>query len=151
MSNGIRFEQDYLFRNHKNITSIPDIALTEFISNSWDAGAYNVDIRIPYEVGQTISIEDDGTGMTDEEFRTRWMTLNYNRRKQQGENVIFPDPEDKTIRKPYGRNGIGRHGMLCFADYYFVETWKDGTLNTYKIEIINGLAPTQRHHQYPCP
>jgi len=141
MSNGIRFEQDYLFRNYKNITSIPDIALTEFISNSWDAGAYNVDIRIPYEVGQIISIEDDGTGMSDIEFRNRWMTLNYNRRKQQGEKVLFPDSEDKTIRKPYGRNGIGRHGMLCFADYYFVETWKGGILNKYKIEISEGDAP----------
>ena len=141
MSNGIRFEQGYLFRNHKNITSIPDIALTEFISNSWDAGAYNVDIRIPYEIGQTISIEDDGTGMTDEEFRARWMTLNYNRRKQQGDNVVFPNTDDKTIRKPYGRNGIGRHGMLCFSDYYFVETWKDGILNKYKIEISEGDAP----------
>jgi HSP90 family molecular chaperone len=81
----IQFEQDYLFRNHRNITSIPDIALTELIANAWDAGAYNVDIRIPFETGQMISIEDDGTGMTDEEFRSRWMTLNYNRRRQQGE------------------------------------------------------------------
>ena len=113
MSNGIIFEQDYMFRNHRSITSIPDVALTEFISNSWDAGAYNVDIRIPYEIGQTISVEDDGTGMTDEEFCSRWMTLNYNRRKQQGEKVIFPDPEDKTVRKPYGRNGIGSMG--CFV------------------------------------
>lgn len=141
MSNGIIFEQDYMFRNHRSITSIPDVALTEFISNSWDAGAYNVDIRIPYEIGQTISVEDDGTGMIDEEFCSRWMTLNYNRRKQQGEKVIFPDPEDKTVRKPYGRNGIGRHGMLCFADYYYVETWKNGVLNKYKIEISEGDAP----------
>ena len=138
---GIKFEQGYLFRNYRSVTSVPDVALTEFISNAWDAGAYTVDIRIPYEKGQIISVEDDGTGMTDEEFQSRWMTLNYNRRAKQGDLVIFPNIDNRSVRKPYGRNGIGRHGMLCFSDFYYVETWRDGKCNKYKIELSYGDSP----------
>lgn len=137
----IQFEKDYIFRNNRSITSTPDVALTEFIANSWDAGAYHVDIIIPNAQGGLISIEDDGTGMTDEEFHARWMFLGYDRRKKQGEFAIFPDENDKTKRKVYGRNGVGRHGMFCFSDSYTVETWKNGQCNRYKISVSFGNNP----------
>ena len=38
----VSFEENYIFRNNRSITSNSDIALTEFIANSWDAGAHNV-------------------------------------------------------------------------------------------------------------
>ena len=75
-NNAVKFEENYIFRNNKSITSNNDIALTEFVANAWDAGAHNVDITIPFEEHEKIVVEDDGTGMTDEEFRSRWMTLN---------------------------------------------------------------------------
>ena len=112
----IQFEEDYIFRNNRSITSTPDIALTEFVANAWDAGAYNVEIIIPEEDGEVISIEDDGTGMNDADFRQMWMTLNYDRQKRQGKIVVFPKDVDTYKRIAYGRNGVGRHGMLCFAD-----------------------------------
>ena len=31
----IRFEDDYIFRNNRMITSSPDIALTELGANAW--------------------------------------------------------------------------------------------------------------------
>lgn len=43
----IRFEDDYIFRNNRMITSSPDIALTELVANAWDAGALHVDITLP--------------------------------------------------------------------------------------------------------
>lgn len=85
MDNIVSFEENYIFRNNRSITSNNDIALTEFVANAWDAGAHNVDITIPFEEHEKIVIEDDGTGMTDEEFRSRWMTLNYDRQKRQGQ------------------------------------------------------------------
>lgn len=45
----IYFEENYIFRNNRSITSNNDIALTEFVANAWDAGAHNVSITIPYE------------------------------------------------------------------------------------------------------
>lgn len=73
----VTFEENYIFRNHRSITSNSDIALTEFIANAWDAGAHNVNITIPFEEHEEIIVEDDGTGLTDEEFHSRWMTLNW--------------------------------------------------------------------------
>ena len=31
--------------------------------------------------------------------------------------------------------------MLCFADSYTVETWKDGKCNTYDIAVSKGDSP----------
>lgn len=140
----IRFEEDYIFRNNRQITSVPDIALTELVANSWDAGAQNVEIILPAGEGETrISISDDGCGMSRDEFLSRWMTLNYNREKHQGKFVSFPEGSNSTNTKriAYGRNGVGRHGMLCFSNNYTVETWKNGHGNRYDISISAGEEP----------
>ena len=110
----IKFEEDYIFRNNRSITFSPDIALTELVANAWDVGALTVDITIPIEDESYISITDDGCGMLEDEFMKHWMTLNYNRAKHQGKEVTFP-PDMKIENKKriaYGRNGVGRHGML---------------------------------------
>lgn len=138
---GIQFEEGYIFKNNRSITSTPDLALTEFVANAWDAGAYNVWITIPGKEGEVIAIEDDGTGMTDEEFRLRWMTLNYDRQKRQGKTVVFPPEVEGYKRIAYGRNGIGRHGMLCFSDHYTVETWVNDICNKYEIAVSSGTDP----------
>ena len=140
-NNMVSFEENYIFRNNRSITSNNDIALTEFVANAWDAGAHNVDITIPFEKNERIVVEDDGTGMTDEEFHNRWMTLNYDRQKRQGKEVLFPADVESSKRIAYGRNGIGRHGMLCFSDSYTVETWKDGKCNIYDIIVSKGDSP----------
>lgn len=142
MSN-IRFEDDYIFRNNRSITSSPDIALTELVANAWDAGAMSVEIILPTDDETLISVSDNGCGMSEEEFMERWMTLNYNRAKHQGKEVEFPDDvkgENKK-RVAYGRNGVGRHGMLCFSDKYSVETWKSGTCTKYVIGVASGDEP----------
>lgn len=141
------FEENYIFRNYRSITSNNDVALTEFVANAWDAGAHNVSITIPYEEHEELVVEDDGTGMSDEEFRSRWMTLNYDRQKRQGKEVLFPPEVETSKRIAYGRNGIGRHGMLCFSNNYTVETWKDGKCNIYEIAVSHGDAPFKIHKQ----
>ena len=103
----------------------PHIALTELVANAWDAGASRVEITIPAEEYSDLIVEDNGVGLTSEQFRLRWMTLGYNRLKHQGEFVEFPIDGQSAQRKAYGRNGIGRHGMLCFADEYMIETHRD--------------------------
>ena len=56
----IYFEENYIFRNNRSITSNNDIALTEFVANAWDAGAHNVSITIPYEEIEFIRVEKEG-------------------------------------------------------------------------------------------
>lgn len=33
-SSGIQFEEDYIFKNNRSITTTPDLALTEFVANA---------------------------------------------------------------------------------------------------------------------
>jgi len=121
--------------------SDPSIALVELIANCWDAGANRVDIAWPKESRpELIEVKDDGTGMTYEEFTYRWRELNYNRKEVQGEDVIFPDDNKKSVRKAYGTNGKGRHSMFCFSNVYKVETWRDGVRNNFTVSRTPGTG-----------
>jgi hypothetical protein len=135
------FEDDYLLRELGQVAHVPQVALTELVANAWDAGATFVDIILPVEIGGTLTISDDGHGMTPPQFKKRWMTLRYDRLKHQGANVEFPPGRTNRPRKAYGRNGVGRHGLLCFADEYQVETWRDGTLATFIVSTESIHSP----------
>lgn len=133
---GTLFEENYLRRTNKTLTSNPEIALTELVANAWDAGATRVDITIPSEVGQLLVVSDNGVGLTFEEFQNRWRKLSYNRLVHQGKKVSFPTGVTGT-RLAFGRNGIGRHSLLCFNDEYTVVTTKNGARHTF---VINSTS-----------
>lgn len=135
------FEEDYLLRELGQVAHVPQVALTELVANAWDAGASRMDLILPTDIGGTMTVTDDGHGMSPEQFRRRWMTLRYNRQKHQGANVEFPVGHQGRPRKAYGRNGVGRHGLLCFADEYQVDTWRDGTLATFIVGTESGPSP----------
>lgn len=139
MSNTAQFENDFIERTYPSIVSDMSIAFAELVANSWDAGATRVDITIPDKKGEPIIIEDNGSGMTDDEFRSRWMIFAYNRVNHQGEYIEFLASDNTRIRRiAYGRNGVGRHSLVCFNDRYSIETWRDGCLNKYKIAVGGG-------------
>jgi len=135
------FEEDYLLRELGPVAHVPQAALTELVANAWDAGATRVELVLPTEIGGTLTVIDDGHGMTPEQFKRRWMTLRYDRLKYQGPNVEFPKGREKRPRKAYGRNGVGRHGLLCFANEYKVETWRDGVLARFTVGTDAGPSP----------
>jgi len=137
---GSLFEEDYLVRTLGALAYSPDIALTELVANTWDAGALRVEISIPEEHGQDLTIKDNGTGLTKAEFYQRWMKLGYNRVKHQGKRVQFPEGITGS-RLAYGRNGIGRHGLLCFNNHYTVITIKDGIESTFKVSTLSESQP----------
>jgi hypothetical protein len=138
---GCLFEHDFLRRTLGPVANTPDVALTELVANAWDAGAATVDITIPDDLDQSLTVEDDGTGMSSADFRKKWMTLGYDRVAQQGSWAEFP-PERATWKRPaYGRNGVGRHGMLCFASEYQVETRRNGALSIFTVSTAAGNNP----------
>ncbi len=140
-SQGCLFEQDFLRRTLGAIANSPEVALTELVANAWDAGATKVQIIVPDEYEELLTIEDDGTGMTPAAFRKKWMTLGYDRVTHQGSWAEFPPERVGMVRPAYGRNGIGRHGMLCFASEYEVITRREGIRSTFLIEASSGKNP----------
>lgn len=135
------FEEDYLLRTLGRIAHDSDVALTELVANAWDAGASSVEITIPHEKQNVLVVADDGHGMSAQQFKNRWMMLAYNRARHQGQNVEFPPERKDWKRRAYGRNGVGRHGMLCFADRYEVETWREGNGTRFGVSIHSQRTP----------
>lgn len=136
-SNEALFEDDYLLRTLGRVAYDPETALAELVANAWDAGAGWVNVIIPDERGGLLTVEDDGHGMSREQFRARWMKLGYNRSKAQGPKVEFPPERSDWSRQAFGRNGIGRHGLLCFSDEYTVETVRKSKLSRFVIGTQN--------------
>tara|TARA_R110002050_G_scaffold84104_5_gene179684 strand:+ start:3042 stop:4973 length:1932 start_codon:yes stop_codon:yes gene_type:complete len=137
---GSLFEEDYLIRTLGSLGTQPEVALTELVANAWDAGATQVDIFIPEEKGQKLTITDNGSGLTKDEFYNRWMKLSYNRLRHQGKMVEFPKGVDLK-RYAYGRNGVGRHGLLCFNSEYVVITNKNGVESTFTLTTKSEKQP----------
>lgn len=121
----------------KSILYDPKIAIVELVANAWDAGAKQVNIIWPSNANeQYFSIEDDGEGLTKEEFFSRWRTLAYNRISNQGETVLVNDKK----RTVFGKNGVGRFAGFCFGDPYFVCSTKQG--KTIEFEVRRGTGET---------
>lgn len=81
--------------------------LGEAISNSWDADAKNVNIYIDRDAGMLV-IQDDGSGMTEEDFQNKFLKIGYSKRK----NGISATPSGRPL---IGRKGIGKLALLSCA------------------------------------
>lgn len=95
---------NHLGRNlYRNVITV----LGEAISNSWDADANNVWITIDKE-SNSMSILDDGNGMTDDDFQEKFLKIGYSKRK---DGHFTSD-----AGRPYiGRKGIGKLALLSCA------------------------------------
>lgn len=119
----------------KSILRDPKVAVIELIANAWDAGANSVEIVWPTSDNeQFFSIQDNGVGLADDEFQSRWRTLAYDRLSSQGDTIIVGDRE----RTVFGRNGVGRFSGFCFGDSYIVRSTKNG--NTIEYEVAPGSS-----------
>src|SRR5690349_2107018 len=107
---GDRFLEDHAGR----IITDPHIAILELVANSYDAGATKVEVEWPEVIGHPFSVTDNGTGMTRAEFEHRWKTFNYDRVREQGDQVVFPPGVTGIIRTAFGQSGKGRYAPFCF-------------------------------------
>lgn len=96
---------NHLGRNlYRNFITV----LGEAISNSWDANAKNVWIEID-QGASVMFIKDDGDGMTDNDFRKKFLTIGYSKRKDPSNNLT-------DRQRPFiGRKGIGKLALLSCA------------------------------------
>jgi hypothetical protein len=120
------FGPQFLQHHAGAILTDPRYAIIELVANCWDAGADRVDITWPAAIGDQLAIADNGGGMTAAEFAHRWTQFNYDRIARQGVDVEFPPGRQRRARRAFGRNGIGRHAMFCFATHYRIRSAKNG-------------------------
>jgi hypothetical protein len=96
----------------------PVAAIAELVSNSWDADANNVKVKLPNNLaaGSEIAIIDDGEGMTLNQCQNRYLKVGYNRRKDRESEFTLGG------RPVMGRKGIGKFAGFGIADLVIVET-----------------------------
>lgn len=135
------FGDGFLVHHAGRVITDPEVAIVELVANCSDAGADRVEIMWPDTTGGLLAISDNGIGMTEDEFKSRWLTLNYERRKSQGAAVEFPEGVRHRPRLAFGRTGIGRHAMFCFTHEYVVETHKAGRFTKWRVRRSTGSMP----------
>ena len=105
--------------NHLGInlySNIPAV-LSETVANAWDADAELVEINID-EKKKTITVTDNGHGMTEADLNNKFLSVGYMRR----ENGEATTPKHK--RKVMGRKGIGKLSLFSIANTIEVQTVK---------------------------
>ena len=107
--------------------------IAELISNSWDADAKNVWVKIPFEQlrepGAEIVVVDDGSGMTHEEARDRYLIVGRKRR------VALGRDKSKEGRPLHGRKGIGKLAAFGTAKTLECHTLAKNTLTTIRFRL----------------
>jgi hypothetical protein len=102
-------------------------ALKELVDNAWDADADNVSITLPEVMsGDQITVEDDGTGMTDVEVKEEYLKVGRDRRLK-GETTAG------KRRRVKGHKGIGKFAGLVVADEMTVTTFTRGSVTKLTI------------------
>lgn len=87
----------------ERLVASPEVAILELIKNASDADAPACKVSLATVRGKpALIIADDGVGMTEEDFRTRWMRIAANSKR-------YP------TTKKYGRTVTGQKGIGRFA------------------------------------
>lgn len=85
----------------ERLIATPDIALSELIKNAYDADATKCNIWLDDD---ELIIKDDGHGMTEDEFRSYWMTIATTSRLDQ-------ETSRRYNRELTGAKGVGRFAV----------------------------------------
>src|SRR5690625_276065 len=107
-------------------------ALAEIISNSYDADASEVEVKLHEKSGTPISImvEDDGCGMSLGDIQDKFLSIGRNRREDEGDK-----PSPNYRRLPMGKKGLGKLALFGIAKQIVIDTIKDKKRNKFILEI----------------
>lgn len=107
-----------------NLYSNTSAVLSEVVANAWDADATEVVINIDKD---SITIIDNGIGMSLTDINNKYLTVGYQKRSESG---LSP----KYHRPVMGRKGIGKLSLFSIANIVEVYSQKDGEINSFRID-----------------
>jgi hypothetical protein len=132
-----------------NLYSNVPAVLSEVVANSYDADATRVDVTIDADAG-TVTIADNGHGMTRAEVNERYLAVGYQRRA---------DPS--TARTPVldrpvmGRKGIGKLSLFSVAEAVEVYAARNGEKSALRMSVpairavLEGGGSADTYHPEP--
>ncbi len=141
--NGFKIKFDKNTIDHLGIklySSFPPV-IAELISNSYDADAENVEIKINYEE-KIVTVMDNGTGMTHAELNRNFLVIGRNRRKEEGTGI-----SKLKGRKVTGKKGLGKLAVFGIAKTIEVYSIKDGLKNAFSINYDDMKAESETEYR----
>ena len=112
-------------------------AISEFISNAYDAMARNVWITIPtgHPITQSdeIVVRDDGHGMSFDECNSLYLKVGRDRRSHQSEWA--KEYKGLSSRRVQGRKGIGKLAGFGIANLIDLQTVKSKQISHFAIDF----------------
>lgn len=118
MSRRIKFTVDALLLRElgERLVGRPAVALAELIKNAYDADASVVEVGL---LNGEIWVADNGHGMTEDEFVSRWMRVGTNKKEIEGVS------REKN-RRLTGSKGVGRLAAQLLGSSIRVESHTGG-------------------------
>ncbi len=117
-------------------------AVKELVDNAWDADASTISITLPEPMtANPITIEDSGSGMTEQELRNEYLVVANDRRSRKG------DRTKQLKRLVKGRKGIGKFAGLMVANIMEIETTARGKTTRVVIakdDLLNASRDLER-------
>lgn len=113
-----------------NLYSNAAAVVSELVANAWDADANLVSINWNAAADDAfVEIADDGSGMTREELKSKFLTVGYSKRASEG-------GISGSYQRPFmGRKGIGKLSVFSIADTVEVHSARGGERNALRIEV----------------
>lgn len=105
-------------------------ALKELVDNAWDADAETVVITLPKPMSNMpIVIQDDGTGMTEQEVKSHYLKIASDRRAGRGERTVG---KGRLVK---GRKGVGKFAGLMAASVMLLTTRARGVEASFTLDM----------------
>ncbi len=120
-------------------------ALIELVKNCYDADATRVNITFAYTEEKeefVICIEDDGHGMTEDDFVNKWMVPSTSNKKKR--------KSAKFKRSLQGNKGIGRYAVATLGQGLRLETkTEDGAFLSAEVNWNDFADPSKKLSEVP--
>jgi hypothetical protein len=111
------------------------LAIFELVKNGYDADAKSVSVTIALDrKDKAIFLQDDGSGMTIEDLKSKWLVLATDSKRGQLQRVRSP----RYSRLPLGEKGVGRIAAFKLGKKLKLTTKKAGSQEcTIQIDFEN--------------
>lgn len=118
-------------------------ALAEIISNAYDADSDKVTLTFHEQNRhpKSITIKDDGDGMSATDIQEKFLVIGRNRRNSEGDK-----PSKKHNRLPTGKKGLGKLALFGLAKKITVDTVRDGLRNRFVLDWDSLLSADGSYH-----
>lgn len=125
-----------------NLYSNAAAVLTEIVANAWDADSNSISIDW-VKGSDTITIEDDGAGMSFADLNAKFLTVGY--RKRETDGLRSP----KFDREYMGRKGIGKLSVFSLANEVDVYSRvAGGDIEAFSIDLLRLQASVKSESPY---